>query len=279
MTLGDGGTCGGFSSPDPQCNTCLSSSCCSEATTCGANTSCAAISTCIQACADDTCSQGCLTSNAAGAADYNALTGCVSNSCMVACSGAAALGDGGACGGFVFDTAECTSCFASSCCSAGSACSANADCVALDTCLGDCASGDTTCENACASASPNGTADLSAVGDCITGTCGAACGFVAADAGSCGGFSSDEPCTNTCVTTTCCAQGAACGANVSCLQLFSCIQSCAPNDSNCAQTCANQNPGGVSAYNAAQVCLDSCGCSATDGGTSGATDAAAAGGG
>jgi hypothetical protein len=265
---GDGGACGGLESTDVTCNACLQTSCCTQGIACGNDAACLTLNDCVANCVDDACAQQCVAANSTGVTDYDALTSCATSSCGGPCSGAVSA-DGGVCG-FVLDTASCSSCFGASCCAAGNACSGNAECVALETCLGGCNAGDTTCETSCSTQHPNGIADLNAVGDCIQGTCGVACGFIDADAGlACGGFSSDDACTNTCLTTTCCTPGATCGSNAACLQLFACAQGCSAGDDTCLQTCANQNPGGVSDYNAGQVCLASCGCGG-DGGPTGA---------
>ena len=265
-TPSDSGTCGGFASPDPACNACLTTACCTEGTTCNANTACAAISNCVQACTDETCARGCLTANPAGTADYNSLTGCVSNNCTSECGGTAGA-DAGACG-FAFNTDACQSCFTSSCCSVGATCAGNAECVALDDCVGNCAGGDTACENACATAHPTGTAALNAVGSCLTGPCGAACGFGPTDGGpACGGFSSTDACLNKCITSTCCSQSAACGQSASCLTLFDCLGHCSASDSACITACGNASPAGVTPYNAMSTCQTSCGCAVPDAGT------------
>ncbi|HEX3772720.1 MAG TPA: hypothetical protein VHV30_17695 [Polyangiaceae bacterium] len=261
---GDGGTCGGLQSSDPTCETCLQTSCCDEGTTCGNDATCVTLFNCVAQCADDACAQDCEAANPAGMTDFEAVETCGTTSCQTQCSGSVSP-DGGTCG-FVFDSDACTTCFAGSCCSLGNTCAANAECVALESCVGSCASGDTDCETTCATQHPNGTADLGAVGDCLQGACSVACGFLTADGGvTCGGFSSDDACTETCLTTTCCAQGAACNGNPACLQLFTCQQTCDPSDTACLQSCANQNAGGVTDYSADQACLASCGCA--DGGT------------
>ncbi len=68
------------------------------------------------------------------------------------------------------------------CCeSESTTCANNSECVALDTCLRACASGDTTCQNTCASNHSAGVSDYNAWGVCLVGdgsTTNGACGLV-----------------------------------------------------------------------------------------------------
>jgi hypothetical protein len=172
------------------------------------------------------------------------------------------------CGGFGFVSNACQTCFLSGCCAQGAACAANADCTALDGCIGTCAAGDATCENACVAAHPNGNDSLNALGNCLSGPCGAACGLSGSDGGSqCGGFGSSDACQNTCLLDTCCSQAATCSLNGSCLGLFSCVTACGPSDSACVNACGSANQGGVADFNALSTCQASCPCGATDGGS------------
>ena len=268
-TTPDGGACGGFGSTDPACNTCLTTSCCTEGTACNANTACNAITLCIQSCADDTCAQGCLTANPGGAMDYNSLTGCINNECATSCVAGATAGDaGGTCGGFTFSSSACQSCFSTSCCSQGGDCASNADCTALDSCIGGCAAGDATCENACVTAHPNGSDALNALGNCLSGPCGSACGLGGPDSGTmCGGFSSTDACQSTCLLSTCCSVAATCSQNASCLTLFRCVTACNPTDNACVAACGNASPTGVTDFNALSTCQGSCPCASGDAGS------------
>ena len=265
-TASDAGVCGGFASPDAQCNTCLTTSCCTEGTACGANAACETIYLCVEACSDDMCSQGCLAANPSGADAFNSLTGCVTNACGSACSGATG-DDGGTCGGFTFSTDPCQTCFQSSCCSQGTACAANTDCTDLDSCIGSCGAGDTACESACASAHPTGNTLLGALSNCLSGPCASACGFSTSDSGlQCGGFTSTDACQNTCLTSTCCSQAESCAENASCLAIFSCVDACSPTDSACADACGTANASGVATFNALATCQGSCPCGGADAG-------------
>ena len=69
----------------------------------------------------------------------------------------------------------CNACLEQSCCSDEASCANDADCSALLQCLGQCASGDTTCENDCASAHPTGTSLLTVVTDCLNAHCALPC--------------------------------------------------------------------------------------------------------
>jgi hypothetical protein len=258
------GTCGGFNSTDMNCNTCLTTSCCSEGSTCGANSACQAIYNCVKGCSTDACAQTCLTNNPNGVNDFDAFTTCVENDCNTLCGGNSTGGDAAVtCGGFMFTTAACQTCFDSGCCAQGNACAANSECMALDACVKACASTDNTCFNNCNSAHPNGTTDLNAVGSCLSGPCGSACGLSGgtdAAAPACGGYSSSNACEETCLLNTCCSQAAACGNDAASSSIFSCVQACAPNDNTCIQACGTANQSGIADYNAFANCISACPC-------------------
>jgi hypothetical protein len=79
-----------------------------------------------------------------------------------------------------------------------------------------------------------------------------------ADGGSdCGGLGSTIPACDSCFRDHCCSRGTTCGNNPDCLSLLDCTRPCTTN--SCLQDCATQFPGGVSAYNALNTCMnDNC---------------------
>ena len=81
-----------------------------------------------------------------------------------------------ACGGFDSTIAACNTCTQTSCCAEGSACGASAACEALFACIKGCASGDTSCEDACQTDNPDGVTPLSDFLNCLSVDCESACG-------------------------------------------------------------------------------------------------------
>jgi hypothetical protein len=183
----DAGMCGGYGAQDPTCNACLDGSCCTEAAACGASADCDTLFSCVQACAqgDTACQNTCATNSPNGVATYNAFTSCMSNACSTACSGGDAgvpPADAGMCGGYGSSNPTCNACLDGSCCTQASACGASADCSTLFNCVQACAQGDATCQNTCATNSPNGVATYNAFIDCMNTNCTTACGAAPADA-------------------------------------------------------------------------------------------------
>jgi hypothetical protein len=95
----DAGMCGGYGSSNPTCNTCLDTSCCTQAFGCGANAQCNALFACTQACAqgDQACLNACSQQFPSGVSAYDAFVGCMNTSCAGKCGGPtdAAVGGGG----------------------------------------------------------------------------------------------------------------------------------------------------------------------------------------
>jgi hypothetical protein len=62
----------------------------------------------------------------------------------------------------------CVSCaLGGPCSSLWAACNANPACLSIDSCWGSCAGGDTTCQQGCLSASPDGASTYQAVNHCV----------------------------------------------------------------------------------------------------------------
>jgi hypothetical protein len=106
-----------------------------------------------------------------------------------------------------------------------------------------------------------------------SGPCSSACSTSQVDAGApaqCGGYSSTNPCLETCFTGSCCTQGTSCG-NTDCLELFNCVKACPANSSSCVQTCESAHSASVTDYQNLINCIGaSCsGCSPPDGGGGG----------
>jgi hypothetical protein len=72
----------------------------------------------------------------------------------------------------------------------------------------------------------------------------------------CGGFNSSKALCNTCIQSTCCAQGSACGADASCNSLFACVTACG-SDTTCVSSCAKKYPSGVTALQNLFNCVES----------------------
>lgn len=280
---GGAGMCGGFQSSDLACNGCLTTSCCAQAAACGNSSDCSLLFDCVQNCnvGDTACEQQCASANPNGVNALNAFSNCINTKCQVQCGG----GSSTMCGGFQISDPQCSQCFDTTCCTQGSKCGANPACVALNDCLNACdPDAGAACEQACQSQNAGGAMDYKALGDCVTGPCGSACGFGGGgnDGGTamCGGFGSSNPTCNTCIQGTCCTQGSTCAADAECLALFDCIQNCAQGDNACEQACAKSHSSGIADYNALVGCVNNmctvaCGGAPPDGGTdAGSTDAA-----
>lgn len=116
--------CGGFTSSDSACNTCVTGTCCSLGAACGANAMCSALSTCVNKCSTSACVSACATTYAGGVDDLTAFLSCTKNRCNGACT-SATKGIGDSCS----TSAECIS---GSCTGKGgwctTTCAQNTDC-------------------------------------------------------------------------------------------------------------------------------------------------------
>lgn len=90
-TSGSAGSSG--SSPDgggpTPCETCLAQKCSSQLAACTGKPACAAIITCVQGCPSsggDACRTKCVTDNAGGKTEWDALAGCVGTNCTGLCN-------------------------------------------------------------------------------------------------------------------------------------------------------------------------------------------------
>lgn len=75
---------------DPSCDTCMRTTCLTECVACSASPSCISLLNCLNACADDACSQNCVAQNSAGVDPFAALLaqdGCLATSCSAECAG------------------------------------------------------------------------------------------------------------------------------------------------------------------------------------------------
>jgi hypothetical protein len=175
------------------------------------------------------------------------------------------------CGGYGSSKPACNSCFQSSCCTQGTTCGNNAECGALLQCAAACQ--DQTCVNTCASMHQAGVADLQAMETCLKNSCNAQCNGTTdggtpppADGGMGCGVMTQNPTCNTCLDTSCCAQGQACGnaTGNECLNLSMCYSQCAQSDGGtaCDNNCDSQHPNGVTPLNNLGQCLQTS-CSTT----------------
>ena len=169
-----GGTQAG--SAQASCQTCVTSSesgaCASQAQACGSDQACLTLNQCLGNCTDQSCITGC--ESAAGQTainQYNAFVTCVcqtacTSECAADCGGSSSSSSsssGGANCGLMSSDANCNACLDASCCSQAQACV-----------------NDATCSSCIQSASPpascGGDAAYVALGNCLGGPCGTACG-------------------------------------------------------------------------------------------------------
>jgi hypothetical protein len=96
----------------------------------------------------------------------------------------------------------------------------------------------------------SGASDGGAVEDTASG-CGTAQALLASQNTSC------VPCVEGTSGTGngCCGADATCSAQPACLNLLQCMVGCSLTDATCANTCENNNPNGVQAYNDFAACL------------------------
>lgn len=104
-------------------------------------------------------------------------------------------GSGGGSGTCTLGTgdATCDNCITSKCNAVCLACENNSDCLDLLDCIGNCSSGDTTCQENCQMKYPNGVDDalaLAGTEGCLGTTCATACGGGGGGSGGGGGLPS-----------------------------------------------------------------------------------------
>lgn len=263
----DAGACG-LGTGDATCDTCMDASCCAQNTACISDADCTALISCGDACTDDTCISACMTAHPSGARELESLTTCMQSTCTSACGGSSGGGggDGGvsACG-FGSGDATCDSCLDTNCCADANACTGDADCTALMDCASRCS--DDTCEAACETAHPGGTAKMNALSACANTTCNTACSGASSGPGpgpapgpgpsSCGLTSGDASC-DTCLNASCCAPTTACVDDADCVALVRCYDAC--TDGACAAACDTGHASGLSKLDAVSTCAGtSCG--------------------
>ena len=168
-TGGGGGTagasgCGFTMKSSTACDNCDKTKCGSQCAACTASTDCTDFVTCIQACTTDACITDCQTKHSAGSTIMTTWDSCLSSSCATDCPN---------CNLTTNDT-TCDGCFQSKCVTQCAACTA--ECLAVIQCVGKCTSGDTPCEDACATAHPTGVDPANAFASCMQQQCTTECG-------------------------------------------------------------------------------------------------------
>jgi len=259
-----GGTCGGLSTGDASCDSCLDASCCAESTACVADADCTALITCGDACSDDACISACFSSHPTGAALLDSISTCLENSCMSACGGGTPPPppSTSSCG-FGSGDPACDSCLDTNCCGVADTCLNDPDCTTVMDCERMCS--DAACAAACESAHPTGASELNALVTCGGTTCGSACGGStppsSGSASSCG-LTSGDPTCDACLDGSCCTQTTACLGDTDCVALINCYDAC--TDAACASACDTAHPTGSTklgdVFSCAQTsCASTCG--------------------
>jgi len=131
--------------------------------------------------------------------------------------------------------ANCSACMNPACCPALQACTNNTECVAIVKCV---SGGGTNC----AAGHPTGQEHALELAACADDHC-------RWDCRKCGGLgdlvSFGQTC-NTCLQTSCCKEGAACGHDNDCRAALQCFQLCPIGDAACQNDCLGKyNNGGV----------------------------------
>jgi hypothetical protein len=130
--------CGASAKP-PGCTKCLDENCCVSANACVTNQACIGLNTCWSACGDldATCKAGCLSSNAAGSADYLRFQACGTDKCGAECGASA-----------------CNACVRQNCRNTQLACDLDPDCFVVGLCYVDCPMSDGACFKKCRDSAP-----------------------------------------------------------------------------------------------------------------------------
>jgi hypothetical protein len=153
-TAGSGG-----SSSGQTCQECQQTECNAELSKCSQNQACVAAIQCVNQCQDQACFQKCLQDNPNGAADLQALAGCVQGKCADPCGGG---------GG---DT--CVECQQTECSSEINDCTSDQACMAALQCVNQCQ--DQACFQKCLQDNPNGAPKLQALAGCVQNNCATEC--------------------------------------------------------------------------------------------------------
>lgn len=165
-----------------------------------------------------------------------------------------ATGGGAAtCGALSSPDAACQACLEQSCCTPALTCSNNADCLGLSNCLASCQTSNQPCITGCQSLHAPGQASYNAFISCLQMSCAATC-QMSGGGTDCGQLVYSTPC-DPCVTQNCCNQAAVCSNDPNCMALSQCLQTCAPNNTNCITDCQTNAPAGVGVYSALGQCI------------------------
>jgi hypothetical protein len=165
--------------------------------------------------------------------------------------------DSGTCG--LLDFGEpCQSCMEASCCAPSAACSNSVDCLSIVTCGNQCQS--QSCVTGCTTQFPAGATGYETLATCLRSSCGDVCLLVdggATTANNCGQlvFASDT--CQSCVNGNCCSASQTCSDDPDCLLYVQCLNTCAPNDTNCRDNCRTLNPTGFSTFGSLNTCMQS----------------------
>jgi hypothetical protein len=186
--------------------------------------------------------------------------------------GGGTTGGGGTC-------APCQQTVVSGVCSSTmAACQRDSKCVGLITCLQNCASGDSACQNSCATtAGATAVNEYNGIGECICNECTFECVAECAGGpigggttggtttgGTTGGGTTGGPtpeqvcgmCEDTAFTSTCKTQVDACNATPSCVTLANCTNTCSYGDTTCLSACtAGKSSLTLMRFNAVVDCL------------------------
>lgn len=257
------GTCG-FTSGDATCDSCITSTCCTEGAACTADADCNALVTCFDGCRDEACFSTCQSAHAAGSAKLDTFMSCVDTSCSTDCGGPPdgpppGPPGGGVCGGITSGDPTCDVCLDTTCCGDITACIDDVECRDFMSCLEGCT--DTKCETACQVAHPAGATELSALSTCVTTSCAVLCGGPSppppppsGSPASCGLASGLATC-DACIDTACCAQSSACVGDADCTAFIGCLNGC--GDEVCANACAAAHATGAAKLGDVVTCLES----------------------
>ncbi|HQP36177.1 MAG TPA: hypothetical protein PLI95_13405, partial [Polyangiaceae bacterium] len=230
------------------------------------------------------------TGGTAGAAGD--ATGGAAGQAVGGAAGAAGQATGGSGGGTTScdNSGTCQTCAecswqTGSCVDEYSSCANNTQCVGLWDCLGNCAAGDDTCVNNCATTYSAGVdpyvtlIDCTICTDCPVDCDGPGSGCGAGGSGGTGGSGGSGGSTQVCddlatcaackqcaVNGNCADELAACSASTACTTLQTCLAGC--SNQGCINKCRNNNAGGTALYDALQGCNCtecSTACTAADG--------------
>jgi hypothetical protein len=172
----DAGACGPnipFFAPKA-CTDCLHANCCPQKNVCGLDSECVALIQCGSqpSCASGPCWQKCIQDHPTGYPDEEIYGACLSKNCNPEC-----FQDPGSACGFTPSLVEaCSTCLNAACCNEIYDASQDPEFWALGQCWQACASGDTTCQNACYAQFPSGYQKETAWVGCGSANCATECG-------------------------------------------------------------------------------------------------------